>query len=150
MNDVPDLSVVIVNYNGGQLLHRTLKSLFATTTGVRPEVFVVDNGSTDDSLTMARAAFPAAQVIEAGANLGFAKANNLALRRARGRFILLLNPDVDLRPGAVQAALDYLEAHPDVGILGPRILLPDGKLDKPCRRSFKTPAIYLYKTLGLS
>ncbi len=148
--DPPLLSVVIVNYNGGELLRRTLESLFETTAGLALETFVVDNGSTDDSLATVQREFPAVQVIENGANLGFAKANNRALRRAHGRYLLLLNPDVELRPGAIQTALDYMEAHADVGILGPRVLLPNGELDKPCRRSFKTPAIYFYKTVGLS
>lgn len=150
MSSVPLLSVLIVNYNGGELLQRTLQSLYDTTDGLASETFVVDNGSSDDSLEMVRRAFPTVQVIENGANLGFARANNRALRQAQGCYLLLLNPDVELQPGAVQVALDYLQAHPDVGIVGPRVLLPDGRLDKPCRRSFKTPAIYLYKTMGLS
>lgn len=150
MSETPLLSVAIVNYNGGALLLRTLRSLYDTTAGLDLETFVVDNGSTDDSLESVRREFPSVQIIENGANLGFAAANNRALRQARGRYLLLLNPDVELRPGAVQTTLDYLEAHPDVGIVGPRVLLPDGRLDKPCRRSFKTPAIYFYKTVGLS
>ena len=144
------ISVVIVNYNGGQLLQRTLRSLYDSTDGLALETFVVDNGSSDGSLEMVRRAFPTVHIIENGANLGFAKANNRALRRAQGRYLLLLNPDVELQPGAVQVTLDHLEAHLDVGIVGPRVLLPDGRLDKPCRRSFKTPAIYFYKTIGLS
>jgi len=146
----PALSIILVNYNGGARLQQTLGSLFATTEGLAMEVFLVDNGSTDGSLEAARREFPDVQVIENGANLGFAAANNCALRLARGQYLLLLNPDVELQPGAVQTALDYMAAHPDVGILGPRVLLPDGRLDKPCRRSFKTPAIYFYKTVGLS
>ncbi len=150
MDEVPSLTVVIVNYNGGALLSATLDSLFATASDLAPEVYVVDNGSTDGSPARVRDAYPQVTLIEAGANLGFARANNLALRQARGRYALLLNPDIELHPGAIETALAYLDEHPDVGIVGPRVLLPNGQLDKPCRRSFKTPAIYLYKTIGLS
>jgi GT2 family glycosyltransferase len=146
----PILSVVIVNYNGGILLQRTLETLYDTTAGLPLEVFVVDNASTDDSLDRVRAEFPQVQIIESSTNLGFSRANNRALRRVQGGYILLLNPDVELQPGAVQTALGYLSSHLDVGIVGPRVLLPNGSLDKPCRRSFKTPVIYFYKTVGLS
>ena len=97
MNSAPFLSVVIVNYNGGALLQRTLQSLYDTTDGLALETFVVDNGSSDGSLEMVQREFPTAQVIESDANLGFAKANNRALRRARILlpflvFILSRNP----------------------------------------------------------
>lgn len=150
MSGVPYLSVIIVNYNGGELLKQTLTSLYETASSLSPQVFVVDNGSSDCSLEMVRSKFTDVRIIENGANLGFAKANNCALRRARGRYILLLNPDVELRSGAIQTALDYMEANPKVGIIGPRVLLSNGQLDRPCRRSFKTPTIYFYKTIGLS
>jgi GT2 family glycosyltransferase len=114
------------------------------------ETFLVDNGSTDGSPEMTRQQFPQVRVIENGANLGFAQANNRALVQAQGRYILLLNPDAIVQPGAIATVLSYMETHPDVGIVGPRVLLPDGRLDKPCRRSFKTPAIYFYRTIGLS
>ncbi len=150
MSKTAPVSVVIVNYNGGALLQQTLRSLHASTDSLALEVFVVDNDSNDSSVERVRKEFPSVQIMENGQNLGFARANNRALREARGRFLLLLNPDVELQPGAIQAVVDYMEAHPKVGIVGPKVLLPNGQLDKPCRRSFKTPAIYLYKTLGLS
>ena len=150
MSSASLLSVVIVNYNGGALLQRTLQSLYDTTSGLALETFVVDNDSSDGSLEMVRKEFPTVRIIENGANLGFAKANNRALRQAQGRYLLLLNPDVELQAGAIQTVLSYMEAHPDVGIVGPKVVLPNGQLDKPCRRSFKTPAIYLYSTIGLN
>ena len=150
MNAAPLLSVVIVNYNGGGLLQRTLQSLYDTAGGLAPEVFVVDNGSSDGSLGPVRRHFPAIRVIENGANLGFARASNQALRQSLGRYVLLLNPDVELQDGAVKTVVSYLESNPGIGIVGPKVLLPNGRLDKPCRRSFKTPAIYFYKCVGLS
>jgi GT2 family glycosyltransferase len=150
MDKRPLLSVVVLNYNGGDLLQRTLESLFASTTGLSMETFVVDNGSHDGSPDTVHERFPQVRVIETGANLGFARGNNRALAQVQGHYVLLLNPDVVVHPGAIPAVLEYMEFHPEAGIVGPRVLLPDGRLDKPCRRSFKTPAIYLYKTIGLS
>jgi GT2 family glycosyltransferase len=143
------LTVLIVNYNTGALLWECLDSVWPQLPP-RSEVFVVDNASTDGSADGLEAAYSGLRLIRNACNDGYARANNQALRLARGRYALLLNPDVTLEPGALTAALAYMDAQPDVGILGPRILRPDGRLDPPARRSFKTPATYLYKMLGLS
>ena len=142
-------SVITVTYNSGALIWRCLSAL-------RPqlhagdEVFLVDNASTDHSLNGIEEAFPGLRVIRNVDNRGYAAANNQALRLAQGDYVLLLNPDVVLAPGALATATAYLDAHPDVGILGPKILLPNGRLDPPARRTFKTPATYFYKLTGLS
>ena len=148
MTAKPLLSVVIVNYNGGPLLRDCLSRLVAA---VPPEteIFVVDNASRDGS-ARATENFPAVRLIRNVRNVGYGVANNQALRVAQGEFILFLNPDALVAPDAISIGLAYLRANPDVGILGARILLPDGRLDPPARRSFKTPATYLYKTVGLS
>lgn len=145
----PDLSVIIVNFNGGELLRSCLSALFAQK-GVSFEAFLVDNGSHDNSAERARDCFPDLTVLENAANPGYAVANNQAISDSRGRYILLLNPDVVLEPDALATAVQLMDAQPAVGILGPRILLPDGTLDKPCRRSFKTPGTYFYMLLGLT
>jgi GT2 family glycosyltransferase len=143
------LTVLIVNYNTGALLWECLDSVWPQ---LPPgsEVFVIDNASADGSADGLETAFPGLRVIRNALNVGYARANNQALRLAAGWYALLLNPDVILEPGALAAALAYMDAQPNVGILGPRILRPDGRLDPPARRSFKTPATYLYKMLGLS
>jgi lipopolysaccharide/colanic/teichoic acid biosynthesis glycosyltransferase/GT2 family glycosyltransferase len=144
----PLLSVVIVNHNGGALLRECLARLVpAVPPGT--EVFVVDNASSDDS-ARAIEAFAGTRLIRNARNVGYGAANNQALRIARGQFILLLNPDALVAPDAISTGLAYLRANPDIGILGARVLLPDGRLDPPARRSFKTPTTYLYKALGLS
>ncbi len=145
----PGLSIIIVNYNCGPLLRECLEHLWPQ---LQPdwEVFVVDNASTDGSVDGLDQFFPRVQLLRNRRNAGYARANNQALRLAHGRYILLLNPDVCIEPGALATSLNYLDAHPDVSILGPRILLPNGRLDPPARRSFKTPATYLYKMVGLS
>ena len=144
----PLLSVVIVNYNGGRLLRECLTRLVPA---VPPdtEIYVVDNASRDGSARAAEA-YPGTRLIRNTRNVGYGAANNQALRMARGQFILLLNPDALVASDAISTGLEYLRANPAVGILGARILLPDGRLDPPARRSFKTPATYVYKFLGLS
>jgi GT2 family glycosyltransferase len=89
-------------------------------------------------------------VLENNGNPGYAVANNQAIRESRGRYVLLLNPDVILAPNALATAVQLMDAQPTVGIMGPRIVLPDGTLDRPCRRSFKTPGTYFFMLVGLT
>lgn len=145
----PDVSVLVVNHNGGELLLKSLASLYGQAGEVCWEAILVDNASADGSVAAVQALFPAVRVMACAENLGFAKANNLALGLSRGRYVLLLNPDVILEAGALAAVVRFMDADPEVGICGPKIVLPDGRLDAPCRRSFKTPATYFYKALGL-
>jgi hypothetical protein len=141
--------VITVTYNSGALIRRCLDTLWPQLRA-GDEVFLVDNASTDGSLNGLEAAYPGLRVIRNADNRGYAAANNQALRLAQGDYALLLNPDVVLAPDALATATAYLDAHPDVGILGPKILLPTGRLDPPARRTFKTPATYFYKLTGLS
>lgn len=145
-----DLSVVIVNYNGGELLELCLRSLYENLNNLNFEIILVDNCSTDSSLQIVEDRFPQVYLIKNTKNLGYAKANNQAIRRSTGRYVLLLNPDTALTPNSVRTIVNFMERHPEVGICGPKVILPDGKLDAPCRRSFKTPATYFYKVFGLS
>jgi GT2 family glycosyltransferase len=147
---VPDVSVIIVNYNTKELLRQALSALYQNNSGIHLEVIVFDNASTDDSLAMLQDDFPAIQMIRSSLNLGFAKANNLAIEKTYGRYILLLNPDTIIQNNAIRIAKEFMDKHPEVGICGPKVVLPNGKLDSPCRRSFKTPAIYFFKALGLT
>lgn len=155
------LVVVIVNYNTRDLLAACLRSLFdGGLEGVAaPRVIVVDNASTDGSAAHVRQAFAAVEVIESGGNVGYAAANNRALVAAGfgpGRdvaplpHVLLLNPDTIVPRGAVAALLACLEAEPDLGVVGPKLLLADGTLDRACRRGFPTPAVSFYRFSGLA
>ncbi len=125
----PDLSVAVVSYNTKDLLRACLASLRDREADgeARLEIIVADNGSDDGSLEMARAEFPGVRVVETGGNVGFGRANNLALRDARGRHFCLLNSDAEALPGALRGALAFLDAHPDVGLAGGQLLWPDGR-----------------------
>jgi GT2 family glycosyltransferase len=159
----PVVSIIVVTYESAATLPTLWASLRRELQEVKggSEVLMVDNDSSDDSFAMLMGiaaeaqsqhspAVVRAEVVRNEHNVGFGRACNLALRQARGRYVLLLNPDTVVEPGAISKAIAYVDANPDVGILGPRIRLSDGQLDSPCRRSFKTPAIYFYKLSGLS
>ena len=131
-----DLSIIIVNWNTSDLLARCLSSLEQEAFGdVAPqcEVFVVDNASTDGSRQRVRDEFLWVSLIENEKNLGFAQANNLALAQAQGEFVLLLNSDTRLLPGALQALLAFMAAHPPAGACGARLLNADGSLQPSCQ-----------------
>ena len=147
---VPDLSIVIVNYNVVDMLRDCLRSLGPDLARLRAEVFVVDNASADGSAEMVAAEFPAVELIRSPRNLGYSAGNNLALRRARGRYVLLLNPDTKLPPCALVDTIAYMEAHPDVGALGPKLVRADGSLDLACRRSFPSPEVAFFRLSGLA
>lgn len=145
----PELSIIIVTHNVLEHLRRCLATVYASDFPAGLEVFVVDNG-TDDSLAMVADEFPSATRVLGSPHIGFAAGNNLALPQARGRYILLLNPDTELTPTALADLYDAMEAHPRWGIVGPKLLRADGSLDLACRRSFPTPWNALMKASGLA
>ena len=124
----PDLSIIIVNWNTRQLLLDCLRSLETPPPQHQLEVIVVDNASRDDSVVAVRAAFPAVRVIENAANRGFAAANNQAIAQSSGRYVLLLNSDTVVTPGALDGLVAFADAHPDVGVVGAQLLNGDGTL----------------------
>lgn len=150
LSGAPDLSIVIVNYNVRDLLRDCLRSLGQDLERLRAEVFVVDNASSDGSAEMVAAEFPWVVLIRGSRNVGYSAGNNLALRRAGGRFVLLLNPDTRLPPGALIETIAEMEAHPDIGALGPKLVRADGSLDLACRRSFPSPEVAFFRLFGLA
>ncbi len=121
-----DLSIVIVNWNTRALLAQCLRSAYDTTGDLDFEVIVVDNGSADSSVEMVRRDFPQAQIIANSENAGFARANNQALTTSQGRYLLLLNSDAALLPGTLSHMVQFMDAQPATGIVGPQVLNPDG------------------------
>ncbi|MFL5734664.1 MAG: glycosyltransferase [Chloroflexia bacterium] len=136
---VPDLSIVVLSWNVGELLARCLGSLPGAADGwwERTEVIVVDNASKDGSVEMVRGRFPWAWLIALSENVGFTRGNNTGIEAARGRYVLVLNPDTVAHERSIGALADYMEEYTDVGIAGPRLLNPDGSL-QPSRRRFPT------------
>jgi N-acetylglucosaminyl-diphospho-decaprenol L-rhamnosyltransferase len=129
----PELSVITVTHNHGPFIGALLDSLDEERKRIDLEVLVVDNASDDDGAAVA-ASRPWVRVIRKQTRHGFAFNNNLAIRTARGRHVLLLNPDTEVRPGALPQLVAYLDAHPRVGICGPRLLFPDGSVQPSARR----------------
>jgi N-acetylglucosaminyl-diphospho-decaprenol L-rhamnosyltransferase len=127
-----DLSVVIVNWNTRELLFRCLQSIQNHPPARLYEIWVVDNGSSDGSATVVREEFPWVNLIANAENLGFAAANNQAIRQAQGEYVVLLNSDTEVRPGALQSLLGFMAAHPRAGAAGARLLHPDGSLQPSC------------------
>ena len=148
--DRPDVSVVIVSWKVRDLLDRCLTTLSESTKETALEVLVVDNQSGDGTLEMVREKHPQVSAIDAGGNLGFSSGNNLGFARVRGRFVLLLNPDTEVGPGAVDRLRAALEADPALGIVGPKVLLPDGEVQLACARHFPNVWSQTLQILGLT
>lgn len=126
------LSVVVVNWNTGELIRRCVESVYADLSAGEAEVFIVDSASTDGSTQAVQEQFPQATYIYSPKNIGFGPANNLALRQATGDYLLLLNPDTLVHPGAIAGLLRFMQQHPDAGAAASRLLNPDGSLQHSC------------------
>jgi len=153
-----DVGVVIVAYNTRELLRRCLRTVLASR-DVSLLVCVVDNDSTDGSAAMVADEFPQVSLIANSENVGYPAANNQGLAllgfgdasAARiPRYALLLNPDTEVPVDGLATVVRYADAHADVGVVGPRLVRPDGSLDLACRRSFPSPEVSFYRMTGLS
>ncbi len=144
------LSVVIVNYNVRYYLEQCLLSVEKALCGLSGEVFVVDNASTDDSMTYLKSRFPWVRYIENQENLGFSKANNQAIVQARGEYVLLLNPDTIVGERSLRECIDFMDGHPQAGMCGVGMLKVDGAFAPESRRGIPTPFVAFCKMSGLS
>jgi GT2 family glycosyltransferase len=144
------LSVIIVNYNVKYFLEVCLHSVFRAAAGIEAEVIVVDNNSKDDSCAMVRRKFPQAVLVENKENLGFSRANNQGVAMAKGEYILFLNPDTVMPEDFFSRTLAYMDAHPKVGSLGPRLIDGKGSFAPDAKKSFPTLSVALFKTTGLN
>lgn len=143
------LSIVIVSYNVKFYLEQCLLSLQRALTDIEAEVFVVDNHSRDDSVAFLRERFPWVNYIECNHNWGFSRANNMAIRQSRGEYVLLLNPDTIVGETTIRRCLDFMDAHPDAGAAGVRMLQGNGSDAKESRRGLPSPMVAFYKMAGL-
>lgn len=145
---MPDLSILVVNWNVRDLLRRCLQSILANLPACQLEIIVVDNGSTDGSVEMVRTDFPQVHLIANPDNRGFPVANNQGLAVARGRYVLLLNPDTEVVGNALETMVAFADAHPDVGVVGPMLLNPDGTVQSS-RRRFPTLLTAVFESTWL-
>lgn len=145
---MPDLSILVVNWNVRDLLRRCLQSILANLPACQLEIIVVDNGSTDGSVEMVRTEFPQVHLIANPDNRGFPAANNQGLAVARGRYVLLLNPDTEVVGNALETMVAFADAHPDVGVVGPMLLNPDGTVQSS-RRRFPTLLTAVFESTWL-
>lgn len=147
-----DISIVIVNYNVREFLRGALasvrKSLAAS--GLEGETFVVDNASRDGSVEMVAREFPEVKLHALKENAGFARANNIALREAKGDYLLILNPDTILGEDTLRVMTDFMRSHPSAGAAGCKLLNADGSFQISCRRGFPTPWASFTKLFGLA
>jgi N-acetylglucosaminyl-diphospho-decaprenol L-rhamnosyltransferase len=145
---MPDLSIVIVSWNVRDLLRRCLASLAAGPEELHREVIVVDGASADGSAEMVAEEYPWVRLIRQTENVGFSRGNNLGLAETTGRFLLLLNPDTEVIGAALRQMMHYLETHPEVGALGPKLLYPGGRTQSS-RRRFPTLATAVFESTWL-
>jgi N-acetylglucosaminyl-diphospho-decaprenol L-rhamnosyltransferase len=156
-----DLGIVVLNWNTRDYLRRCLQTVLASQGEFTYRLVVVDNQSTDGSPEMVRAEFPSVEIIVSPTNGGYSYGNNLGFREMgyRGkndvsadapRYALLLNPDTELPPDALYDMVQFMDAHPEVGVAGPKLVLANGQLDLACRRGFPTPVVSLYRFSGLA
>lgn len=145
-----DLSIVIVNYNVKHFLEQCLHSVEKAIDKLKVEVFVVDNNSVDGSCQMVYQKFPWVKVIENKENVGFAKANNQAIKMSGAKYILLLNPDTFVQEDSLRKCFDFCESNPDAGGVGVKMIDGKGNFLPESKRSLPTPSVAFYKIFGLS
>lgn len=145
-----DISILIVNYNVRCFTEHCLLSVLHATASQSVEIIVADNASTDNSREYLEERFPTVRFIWLPENLGFAKANNLAMQAAQGQYFLLLNPDTLLPEKALQQALDFMQSHPEAGALGFKMIDGAGRYLKESKRGFPSPLASFFKLSGLA
>ncbi|TSA24404.1 MAG: glycosyltransferase [Bacteroidetes bacterium] len=144
------LSVIIVNYNVKYFLEQCIRSIQKAVNGLSAEIFVVDNNSVDGSVRMIREKFPEVHLIENKDNKGFSKANNQAIRKAEGDYILILNPDTILEDDTLTKCVAFMDQHPDAGGLGVKMIDGKGKFLPESKRGLPSPSVAFYKMFGFS
>lgn len=150
MKAQPDISIVIVNYNVAYFLEQCLNAVFKALENTNGEVFVVDNDSIDSSVDLVKKKFPNVHLIANKDNVGFSKANNQAMRIAKGRYVLLLNPDTVVEEDTFSKCISFMDNHPDAGGLGVRMIDGKGNFLPESKRGLPTPEVAFYKVFGIS
>ncbi|MCX7726105.1 MAG: glycosyltransferase [Chitinispirillaceae bacterium] len=146
----PLISIVIVNYKVPEYLLEALRSVYHAELSESVEIIIVDNASKDNSKETITQLYPSVKWVQLKQNTGFGKACNVGAKGSRGKYLLFLNPDTVISKDTLSVSYEFMEKNPEVGIMGPKILNPDGSLQRSCKRGFPTPAVTFYHFLGLS
>jgi len=144
------LSIIIVNYNVKYFIEQCIHSIQKAVDGLTTEIFVVDNNSVDGSVRMIREKFPEVHLIANKDNKGFSRANNQAIRKARGEYILVLNPDTILEDDTLTKCVNFMDEHPDAGGLGVKMIDGKGKFLPESKRGLPSPSVAFFKMFGFS
>ncbi len=145
-----DVSIIVLNYNTCRLTMDCLRSVYDSETNFVYEIILIDNNSRDDSVERISREFPGVMLIANSENVGYARANNQGMEVASGRYVLLLNSDTVVRKDTLQTMISFMDSRPDLGASGCKVILPDGSLDKACKRGFPTPSASFYYAFGFS
>jgi len=143
-----DLSIIILNYKSAGLTRQCLKSIREAEPNLEFEIFVVDNASGDGVIPMVNEQFPKVKTLAAPYNMGFAAGNNFGMKKASGRYIMILNPDITVTPGALEKMVQFMDEHERVGLLAPQLLNPDKTVQNSCYR-FPNMMIPVYRRTPL-
>lgn len=145
-----DLSIIIVNYKTKDLTLACIASVFSSTTAYTYEIILIDNASNDGTIEAVNEWYPLVTTITNTDNVGFSRANNQGIRIAQGRYVLLLNSDTIVQQDTLDIMLRFMDENATVGASGCKIVLPDGSLDKACKRGFPTPSASFYYAFGFA
>ncbi len=146
---MPLLSIIIITWNSEEFIEKCLKSIFDTKGSIDLEVIVVDNASQDTTTKIIERFKPEVRLISNQQNQGYAKANNQGIEVSKGDYVLLLNPDVELKENCLKLMLDFVENHEEATVVAPQLLNPDGSIQPSCRE-FPDFSILLWEFSGLS
>jgi len=142
------LSIVVVTWNNAGIIRQCLKSLQSISDYPDAEIILVDNASSDGTADIVEREFPAINLVRSRTNLGFAGGNNIGIRKSNGKYVSLINSDVVATQGSLDTLLQYMEEHPDIGVLGPKMIMPDGTVGASCM-CFPTVANWFWRALAL-
>jgi len=134
MDESIDTSIAIVTYNNSNVIKKCLNSIFETTKNLKFELIIVDNSSSDDTIEIIENNFKNIKLIQNNKNIGFGAAHNIAIKSGKGKYHLVLNPDIIFTENSIEKLVNFMEANPAVGLVSPKIVYPDGKIQYLCKR----------------
>jgi len=143
-----DLTIIILNYKTKGLVKQCIRNVMVSTADLNYEIIVIDNGSNDGCEQMMKENFPEIKFIQTGKNLGFAAGNNFGLKEAKGKYVMILNPDVTVLNHSINKMVEFMEKNPEVGLAGPKLINPNGTYQISCR-TFQTPKLILFRRTPL-